>query len=235
MFKVINLVKKFDDKIVLNNINLSIKGNEKVVIIGPSGSGKSTFLRCLNSLESISSGKILFNGIDITSQEHTKNSGQIGMVFQNFNLFKNLTVIENITLVPIKNKLMSKEKAYLKAREYLEHINLLDKENNYPSGLSGGEQQRVAIIRSLMVDPKVILFDEPTSALDAEMVDEVLNLMKEVSLHTTMIVVTHELNFAKNFASKVIFMDKGTIVEEGPPDKIFQNPSTERLREFLKV
>lgn len=235
MFKVTNLVKKYGDNIVLDNINLSIEKDEKVVIIGPSGSGKSTLLRCLNSLETISSGEILFEGIDITLSEHNKNRSQIGMVFQSFNLFKNLTVIENITLAPIKRHLMSRDIAYMKAREYLKHIGMQDKENSYPSDLSGGQQQRVAIIRSLMVNPKVILFDEPTSALDAEMIDEVLNLMKEVSKSITMVVVTHELNFAKNFATKVIFMDKGKIVEEGPPDKIFGAPSTERLKEFLNV
>ena len=234
MFKIQNLTKTFNGITVLNNINLVVKEGERIVIIGPSGSGKSTFLRCLNILEKPTSGKILFEGIDVQSQKFNKR--EIGMVFQNFNLFKNLTVLENITLAPIANKLFNKEEAIKNGRQYLDDIGLGEKEKSYPADLSGGQQQRVAIIRSLMMQPKVILFDEPTSALDAEMIDEVLNLMQKVANQgMTLIVVTHELNFAKNFATRIIFMDKGKIIEEGPPNKIFNNPSTERLREFLNI
>lgn len=234
MFKIQNLTKTFNGITVLNNINLVVKEGERIVIIGPSGSGKSTFLRCLNTLEKPTSGKILFEGIDVQSQKFNKR--EIGMIFQNFNLFKNLTVLENITLAPIANKLFNKEEAIKNGRQYLDDIGLGEKEKSYPADLSGGQQQRVAIIRSLMMQPKVILFDEPTSALDAEMIDEVLNLMQKVANQgMTLIVVTHELNFAKNFATRIIFMDKGKIIEEGPPNKIFNNPSTERLREFLNI
>lgn len=232
MYEVKKLVKKFDKVKVLKEIDLDIKEGEKIVIIGPSGSGKSTLLRCLGRLESPTSGKIYFNNKDITK---IHNTHEIGMVFQSFNLFENLTVLENITLAPIKTKLLSKQEAIKKAREYLKQIKLEDKENNYPADLSGGQKQRVAIIRALMTNPKVILFDEPTSALDREMIEEVLNLMEDVAKEgMTMIVVTHELNFASNFATKIIFMDEGKILESGSPKELFNNPKTERLKEFLK-
>lgn len=232
MYEVKKLVKKFDKVKVLKEINLDIKEGEKIVIIGPSGSGKSTLLRCLGRLESPTSGKIYFDNKDITK---IHNTHEIGMVFQSFNLFENLTVLENITLAPIKTKLLSKQEAIKKAREYLKQIKLEDKENNYPADLSGGQKQRVAIIRALMTNPKVILFDEPTSALDREMIEEVLNLMEDVAKEgITMIVVTHELNFASNFATKIIFMDEGKILESGSPKELFNNPKTERLKEFLK-
>lgn len=232
MYEVKKLVKKFDEVTVLKEIDLDIKEGEKIVIIGPSGSGKSTLLRCLGRLESPTSGKIYFNNKDITK---IHNTHEIGMVFQSFNLFENLTVLENITLAPIKTKLLSKQEAIKKAREYLKQIKLEDKENNYPADLSGGQKQRVAIIRALMTNPKVILFDEPTSALDREMIEEVLNLMEDVAKEgITMIVVTHELNFASNFATKIIFMDEGKILESGSPKELFNNPKTERLKEFLK-
>lgn len=232
MYEVKKLVKKFDKVKVLKEIDLDIKEGEKIVIIGPSGSGKSTLLRCLGRLESPTSGKIYFNNKDITK---INNTHEIGMVFQSFNLFENLTVLENITLAPIKTKLLSKQEAIKKAREYLKQIKLEDKENNYPADLSGGQKQRVAIIRALMTNPKVILFDEPTSALDREMIEEVLNLMEDVAKEgMTMIVVTHELNFASNFATKIIFMDEGKILESGSPKELFNNPKTERLKEFLK-
>ena len=235
MYKIINLFKNFGKVKVLKNINLEIKKGEKVVIIGPSGSGKSTLLRCLNTLEKPSKGKILFEGKDIYSKENQDNLYKMGMVFQSFNLFENLTVLENIVLAPVKNKLMTKEDAIKKAREYLKQIHLLDKENMYPEDLSGGQKQRVAIIRTLIMNPDVILFDEPTSALDAEMIDEVLNLMKEVAEGgMTMIVVTHELGFAREFAYREIFMNEGKILEDGTPDEIFENPKTERLKSFLK-
>ncbi len=232
MYEVKKLVKKFDKVKVLKEIDLDIKEGEKIVIIGPSGSGKSTLLRCLGRLESPTSGKIYFDNKDITK---IHNTHEIGMVFQSFNLFENLTVLENITLAPIKTKLLNKKEAIKKAREYLKQIKLEDKENNYPADLSGGQKQRVAIIRALMTNPKVILFDEPTSALDREMIEEVLNLMEDVAKEgITMIVVTHELNFASNFATKVIFMDEGKILESGSPKELFNNPKTERLKEFLK-
>ena len=232
MYEVKKLVKKFDEVTVLKQIDLDIKEGEKIVIIGPSGSGKSTLLRCLGRLESPTSGKIYFNNKDITK---IHNTHEIGMVFQSFNLFENLTVLENITLAPIKTKLLSKQEAIKKAREYLKQIKLEDKENDYPADLSGGQKQRVAIIRALMTNPKVILFDEPTSALDREMIEEVLNLMEDVAKEgMTMIVVTHELNFASNFATKIIFMDEGKILESGSPKELFNNPKTERLKEFLK-
>ncbi len=232
MYEVKKLVKKFDKVKVLKEIDLDIKEGEKIVIIGPSGSGKSTLLRCLGRLEIPTSGKIYFNNKDITK---INNTHEIGMVFQSFNLFENLTVLENITLAPIKTKLLSKQEAIKKAREYLKQIKLEDKENNYPADLSGGQKQRVAIIRALMTNPKVILFDEPTSALDREMIEEVLNLMEDVAKEgMTMIVVTHELNFASNFATKIIFMDEGKILESGSPKELFNNPKTERLKEFLK-
>lgn len=235
MYKIINLFKNFGKVKVLKNINLEIKKGEKVVIIGPSGSGKSTLLRCLNTLEKPSKGKIFFEGKDIYSKENQNNLYKMGMVFQSFNLFENLTVLENIVLAPVKNKLMTKEESIKKAREYLKQIHLQDKENMYPEDLSGGQKQRVAIIRTLIMNPDVILFDEPTSALDAEMIDEVLNLMKEVAEGgMTMIVVTHELGFAREFASRIIFMNEGKIMEDGTPEEIFENPKTERLKSFLK-
>lgn len=232
MYEVKKLVKKFDKVMVLKEIDLDIKEGEKIVIIGPSGSGKSTLLRCLGRLESPTSGKIYFDNKDITK---IHNTHEIGMVFQSFNLFENLTVLENITLAPIKTKSLTKQEAIKKAREYLKQIKLEDKENNYPADLSGGQKQRVAIIRALMTNPKVILFDEPTSALDREMIEEVLNLMEDVAKEgMTMIVVTHELNFASNFATKIIFLDEGKILESGSPKELFNNPKTERLKEFLK-
>ena len=232
MYEVKKLVKKFDKVKVLKEIDLDIKEGEKIVIIGPSGSGKSTLLRCLGRLESPTSGKIYFDNKDITK---IHNTHEIGMVFQSFNLFENLTVLENITLAPIKTKLLSKQEAIKKAKEYLKQIKLEDKENNYPADLSGGQKQRVAIIRALITNPKVILFDEPTSALDREMIEEVLNLMEDVAKEgMTMIVVTHELNFASNFATKIIFMNEGKILESGSPKELFNNPKTERLKEFLK-
>lgn len=234
LYQVKKLFKKFDGNVVLNNINLEIKENEKIVIIGPSGSGKSTLLRCLNLLEKPTTGTIYYHGKKLDDKLYQTIQGKIGMVFQNFQLFDNLTVIENLTLVPVLNKLMSKDKAIEEARKYLRQIHLEDKENSYPRDLSGGQKQRVAIIRSLMVNPEVILFDEPTSALDPEMIGEVLSLILEVSKKKiTMIVVTHELNFAQEFATRVIFMDHGKIVEEGTKEQIFKHPKTMRLQQFL--
>lgn len=234
LFKIKSLSKKFGKTYVLKNINLEIENCEKIVLIGPSGSGKSTFLRCLSTLEEATSGEIFFHDIKLTTQNQKKIQGKIGMVFQNFQLFNNMTVLENITLAPILNKIMSKEEAYKQARIYLKQIHLEKKENSYPSDLSGGQQQRVAILRTLMMNPEVILFDEPTSALDPEMINEVLALIMEVSKkNITMIVVTHELNFAYDFATRILFMDKGRIVEDGSKEEIFNHPKTERLQQFL--
>lgn len=234
VYKIRDLSKKFGKYYALKNIDLDIEQNEKIVIIGPSGSGKSTLLRCLNTLETPSSGKILYHDMRLTEQTYKDIHGKIGMVFQNFQLFDNLTVIENLTLAPVLNKIMSKEEAYKQAKEYLKQIHLEDKEKTYPKNLSGGQKQRVAIVRTLMMNPEVILFDEPTSALDPEMIEEVLALIMEVSKkNITMIVVTHELKFAYDFATRVIFMDKGQIVEDGEKEQIFKNPKTERLQKFL--
>ena len=234
VYKIRSLSKKFGKYYALKSFDLDIEQNEKIVIIGPSGSGKSTLLRCLNTLETPSSGKILYHDMRLTDQTYKDIHGKIGMVFQSFQLFDNLTVIENLTLAPILNKIMSKEEAYKQAREYLKQIHLEDKEKTYPKNLSGGQKQRVAIVRTLMMNPEVILFDEPTSALDPEMIEEVLALIMEVSKkNITMIVVTHELKFAYDFATRVIFMDKGKIVEDGEKEQIFKNPKTERLQKFL--
>ena len=234
VYQVKDLVKKFGDNVVLDHINLEIKENEKIVIIGPSGGGKSTFLRCLNLLERPTSGQIIYHGQELTEKTYKAIQGKIGMVFQNFQLFDNMTVIENITLAPILNKIMSKDEAYKKARSYLKQIHLEDKEKSYPADLSGGQRQRVAIIRTLIMEPSVILFDEPTSALDPEMIGEVLSLMMEVSKQNiTMIVVTHELKFAYDYATRVLFMDQGKIVEDGDKESVFKHPKTERLKQFL--
>ena len=234
VYKIRDLSKKFGKYYALKNLDLDINENEKIVIIGPSGSGKSTLLRCLNTLEIPTNGKILYHDMRLTEHTYKNVQGKIGMVFQNFQLFDNLTVIENLTLAPVLNKIMSKEEAYETAKEYLKQIHLEDKENTYPRNLSGGQKQRVAIVRTLMMNPEVILFDEPTSALDPEMIEEVLTLIMEVSKkNITMIVVTHELKFAYDFATRVIFMDKGKIVEDGEKEQIFNNPKTERLQKFL--
>ena len=234
LYQVKKLVKKFGNNIELNNINLEIAENEKIVIIGPSGSGKSTLLRCLNLLEKATSGSIYYHNKKLNEKLYKSIQGKIGMVFQNFQLFDNLTVIDNLILAPVLNKLKSKDEAIEEAKKYLRQIHLEDKENSYPSDLSGGQKQRVAIIRTLMMNPEVILFDEPTSALDPEMIGEVLSLILEVSKKKiTMIVVTHELNFAQEFATRVIFMDKGKIVEEGTKEQMFKHPKTNRLQQFL--
>ena len=236
VYRVKNLEKSFGENQVLKKINFEVEANEKIVIIGPSGGGKSTLLRCLNLLEEPTGGTIYYHDMKLNRRNYKKIQGKIGMVFQSFQLFDNMTVIENITLAPILNKLMPKDQAYREAREYLKQIHLEDKENVYPSSLSGGKKQRVAIVRTLLMNPEVILFDEPTSALDPEMIEEVLNLIMEVSKkNITMIVVTHELNFAKNFATRVLFMEGGTIVEDGPVKEVFEHPKTERLQQFLNI
>ena len=238
MIEVNNLVKRFGNHVVLNNVTEKISKGEKVVIIGPSGSGKSTFLRCLNLLEVPTSGHILFEGTDITDKNTNIDvlRRKMGMVFQHFNLFPHLTVLQNITLAPITLKLQSKEEANENAMRLLKRIGLADKADVHPSSISGGQKQRIAIVRSLAMNPDVILFDEPTSALDPEMVGEVLQLMKDLANDgMTMVVVTHEMGFAREVATRILFMDGGVIAENGSPDKIFQNPESPRLQQFLKA
>ena len=236
MIDVKNLEKAFGDHIVLKGINEHIAKGEKVVIIGPSGSGKSTFLRCLNLLEQPTGGTITFEGTDITDPKNDINKmrQKMGMVFQQFNLFPHMTVKENIKLAPVKLGLMSDEEAEKKALALLERVGLPDKANAYPKQLSGGQQQRVAIARALAMNPDIMLFDEPTSALDPEMVGEVLQVMKELALEgMTMVVVTHEMGFARSVATRVLFMDGGVIAEQNEPGEFFSNPQHPRLREFL--
>ena len=238
MIEVNNLVKRFGNHVVLNNVTEKISKGEKVVIIGPSGSGKSTFLRCLNLLEVPTSGHILFEGTDITDKNTNIDvlRRKMGMVFQHFNLFPHLTVLQNITLAPVTLKLQSKEEAEENAMRLLKRIGLADKADVHPSSISGGQKQRIAIVRSLAMNPDVILFDEPTSALDPEMVGEVLQLMKDLANDgMTMVVVTHEMGFAREVATRILFMDGGVIAENGSPDKIFQNPESPRLQQFLKA
>lgn len=236
MIEVKNLEKKFGENQVLNGINETIKKGEKVVIVGPSGSGKSTFLRCLNLLEEPTGGEIWFDNNNITDKKTDINKlrQKMGMVFQHFNLFPHLTVLENITLAPVTLKLQTKEEANENAKRLLERIGLLDKANSYPSMISGGQKQRIAIIRSLAMNPEVMLFDEPTSALDPEMVGEVLELMKELANEgMTMVVVTHEMAFAREVSTRIVFMDGGKIVEQNNPKDFFENPQNDRLKDFL--
>lgn len=237
MIKVANLHKKFGNLHVLQGINETIEQGEVVVVIGPSGSGKSTFLRCLNLLEHPSSGEIIFEGVSITDKHNdvNKQREKMGMVFQQFNLFPHMTVLENITLAPIKVKNMSKQEAEKIAMDLLNRIGLEDKANNYPNQLSGGQKQRIAIVRALAMSPDAMLFDEPTSALDPEMVGEVLDVMKGLAKDgMTMVVVTHEMGFAKEVGSRVIFMDEGKIVEQGTPHTLFNEPKHPRTQDFLK-
>ena len=236
MIYVKGLSKSYGDNQVIKNIDMHIAPGEKVVIIGPSGSGKSTFLRCLNLLEQPTSGSIIFDGQEITDPKADINEirRHMGMVFQHFNLFNNLTVLDNITLAPIKLKIMTKKEAEAEAMRLLKLVNLEEKANSYPAQLSGGQKQRIAIVRSLAMKPKVMLFDEPTSALDPEMVGEVLDLMKKLADDgMTMVVVTHEMGFAREVATRVVFMDEGIIMEENNPKDFFGNPQNERLKSFL--
>lgn len=236
MIRVRNLHKKFNNLQVLKGISTEIKPSEVVVILGVSGSGKSTFLRCLNRLEEPTSGEIWFNDQLITKPETNINlvRQQVGMVFQQFNLFPHMTTLKNITLAPIKLKDLNPEVAEKKAEDLLKKVGLADKIDYYPSQLSGGQQQRVAIARALAMEPKAILFDEPTSALDPEMISEVLNVMRELAREgMTMVVVTHEMGFAREVADRLILIDQGVIIEEGTPDQFFNNPQSERTRAFL--
>lgn len=236
MIDVRNLEKSFGDHKVLDGINEHIYPGEKVVVIGPSGSGKSTFLRCLNLLEEPTAGTITVDGVDITDPKTDidKIRQRMGMVFQQFNLFPHLTIKENIKLAPVTLKLMSDSEADQKAMELLERVGLPDKADAYPKQLSGGQQQRIAIARALAMNPEVMLFDEPTSALDPEMVGEVLAVMKELAADgMTMVVVTHEIGFAREVASRVVFMDGGYIVEQGTPEEVISNPKEPRTIDFL--
>ncbi|MBR4950120.1 MAG: amino acid ABC transporter ATP-binding protein [Clostridia bacterium] len=236
MIEINNLQKSFGKNNVLKGIDLKIEKGEVVVIIGPSGSGKSTLLRCLNLLEEPTGGEIIFEGTNITDKKANINlhRQKMGMVFQHFNLFPHYTVTENITLAPTKLKKIPKEEAIEKANELLEKVDLLDKAAAYPSSLSGGQKQRVAIVRALAMEPDVMLFDEPTSALDPEMVGEVLQVMKDLAKEgMTMVVVTHEMGFAKEVGTRVIFIDEGKILEENSPKEFFENPQNPRLQDFL--
>ncbi len=230
------LTKAYGDHVVLDNISTEVRRGEVIAIIGPSGCGKSTFLRSLNQLEKITSGCILFEGVDITGSSVDINNirRKIGMVFQQFNLFPHMTIKENIMFAPVKLKEMKREEASKKAEELLKRVGLLDKADAYPDMLSGGQKQRIAIARTLAMNPDLILFDEPTSALDPEMVGEVLELMNELAQEgMTMIVVTHEMGFAREVANRVMFIDEKHIKEEGTPEEIFENPKSPRLKEFL--
>ncbi len=236
MISIKGLTKDFGDLKVLRGIDQHISKGEKVVVIGPSGSGKSTFLRCINMLDMPTSGTITFDGVDITSRhcDINKIRRKMGMVFQQFNLFPHKTVMENIMLAPVHLKLMSKEQAREKATQLLTRIGLLDKAGAYPAQLSGGQKQRIAIVRALAMDPEVMLFDEPTSALDPEMVGEVLDVMKALAREgMTMVVVTHEMGFAREVGDRVLFMDAGVVMEEGTPQQIFGSPQNKRTQDFL--
>jgi glutamine transport system ATP-binding protein len=236
LINVENLHKSFGEHAILKGISTQVANKEVVVVIGPSGSGKSTFLRCLNGLEETTSGKIEIAGIELTSPKTNiyQLRQHVGMCFQQFNLFKHLTIMDNITIGPMKVLKKSKEESEKLARELLKKVGLQEKENNYPDQLSGGQQQRVAIARALAMKPKVMLFDEPTSALDPEMVGEVLNVMRDLAEEgMTMVVVTHEMGFAREIGNRVLFLDGGYLVEEGTPAEIFGNPKEQRTQRFL--
>ena len=236
MIEVKGLKKDFEKLHVLNGIDYKVEKGEKIVVIGPSGSGKSTFLRCLNLLEEPTGGQIWFDGVDITDPKNDINKmrQKMGMVFQHFNLFPHMTVLKNITFAPIQLKLQSKAEAEENAMRLLKRIGLEDKANQFPNMLSGGQKQRIAIVRALAMNPQVMLFDEPTSALDPEMVGEVLDLIRELADEgMTMVIVTHEMGFAKEVATKIVFVDEGIIKEENTPKEFFENPQNPRLKEFL--
>jgi len=236
VINITNLYKNFGDLEVLKNISTEIKKGEIISIIGPSGSGKSTFLRCINKLEEPSSGHIYIDGMDLMNKNTDINKvrERVGMVFQHFNLFPNMTVLDNLTLSPIMVKKESKEEAEKYALSLLEKVGLSDKANSYPTQLSGGQKQRIAIARALAMKPEVILFDEPTSALDPEMIKEVLDVMRDLAKEgMTMLIVTHEMGFARNVGNRILFMDKGEIIEDCSPKEFFENPTNERIKDFL--
>ena len=236
MISVLDLHKKFGDTEVLSGISVEINKGDVVCVIGPSGSGKSTFLRCLNVLEKPSSGKIIFEGNDLTDKKVNLNlhRQKMGMVFQHFNLFPHMTILDNMTVAPMMLRHVPREEAERKGMEMLGRVGLADRAASYPSQLSGGQKQRVAIVRALCMEPDVMLFDEPTSALDPEMVGEVLDVIKELAAEgMTMVVVTHEMGFAREVSNRVLFLDGGVIAEEGTPEQIFEHPQCERLKSFL--
>lgn len=238
MIEAMDITKKFHDLTVFENMSVTVKKGEVLVIIGPSGSGKSTFLRCLNHLETIDNGKIFIEGVELDGNNKKtlkSNIEKMGMVFQGFNLFPHMTVLQNVMEAPITVKKENKEEVLNRSLKLLEKVGLSDKTNYYPSKLSGGQKQRVAIARALAMNPDIMLFDEPTSALDPELVGEVLNVMKDLAKDgMTMVVVTHEMGFAKEVADRVIFMDEGKIIEEDLPEEIFTNPKNKRTKEFLE-
>ena len=230
-----NLKKSFGKNRVLRGINFDLKAGERVVVLGPSGSGKSTFLRCINRMEEPSAGEIYFKGVLIDENNIQRIRQDIGMVFQHFNLINNLTVMDNLILAPVVLKIMDEESAVKKARGLLKHIGLLNKAESFPASLSGGQKQRIAIIRAMMMEPEILLFDEPTSALDPESIGDVLSLIRELANNRmTIMIVTHEMGFAREIASRVVFIDEGRIIEEGKPGAFFEHPKTARVKEFLK-
>lgn len=232
--KIKGLRKSFGNNKVLNGIDFELTEGERVVILGPSGSGKSTFLRCINWIEEPTSGEMTFNGTVVTENNIRKIRRNIGMVFQHFNLINNLTVMENLLLAPVRLKILTHTEAEKRAKELLRHIGLTNKANAYPASLSGGQKQRVAIIRAMMMSPEVLLFDEPTSALDPEAIGDVLSLIRELADRgMTIVIVTHEMSFAKEIATRIVFIDKGKIIEEGAPEVFFDHPKTPRVKEFL--
>lgn len=229
------LKKTFGKNKVLNGIDFELNEGERVVVLGPSGSGKSTFLRCINWMEEPTSGEIIFDGKLVTEKNIWQVRRDIGMVFQHFNLINNLTVMDNLLLAPLKLKIMKRDEAIRRAQELLKHIGLSNKADAFPASLSGGQKQRVAIVRAMMLSPEVLLFDEPTSALDPESIGDVLSLIRELADRgMTIMIVTHEMSFAKEIATRIVFLDKGKIIEEGTPTEFFEHPKTERVREFLQ-
>ena len=235
VIKIKDLKKEFGKNKVLRGLDFELDKGERVVVLGPSGSGKSTFLRCINRMEEPTSGEIYFENTLVTDKNIQKIRQDIGMVFQHFNLINNLTVMKNLTLAPVVLKLMNEEEAEKKARGLLRHIDLLSKAEAFPASLSGGQKQRIAIVRAMMMSPKVLLFDEPTSALDPESIGDVLSLIREVAdAGMTIMIVTHEMSFAKEIATRVVFIDEGKIIEEGTPKEFFGQPKTPRVREFLE-
>ena len=235
MLVIKDLKRNFGKNRVLRGIDFELKAGEKVVVLGPSGSGKSTFLRCINRMEEPSSGEIYFKGTLVTDKNIQKIRQDVGMVFQHFNLINNLNVMDNLILAPTILKIMSEEAAVKKARGLLKHIDLLDKAEAFPASLSGGQKQRIAIVRAMMMEPEILLFDEPTSALDPESIGDVLSLIRELADNgMTIMIVTHEMGFAREIASRVVFIDEGKIIEEGAPEEFFAHPKTPRVKEFLE-
>ena len=235
MLKIKDLKKNYGKNKVLRGIDFELEMGERVVVLGPSGSGKSTFLRCINRMEEPTSGEIYFKGVLVTDKNIQKIRQDIGMVFQHFNLINNLNVMDNLILAPTILKIMDENAAIKKARGLLKHIDLLDKAESFPASLSGGQKQRIAIIRAMMMEPEVLLFDEPTSALDPESIGDVLSLIQELADNgMTIMIVTHEMGFAREIASRVVFIDEGKNIEEGTPEEFFENPKTPRVKEFLK-